>query len=93
MIGATRGRAPEDFPVPLGTVNRQVCAETGMLATDACPNVTTEMFDEGSQPSEYCTTHPGRPLQPPAPAEPPATPQDLRDIDRAGREREHLRIR
>jgi penicillin-binding protein 1A len=93
MIGATRGRPAEDFAVPLGTVHRQVCAETGMLATDACPNVTTEMFDEGSQPGEYCTTHPGRPLQPPAAVPPPPTPQDLRDLDRAGRERERLRIR
>ena len=41
---------------------RKVCAETGMLATDACPNVTTEIFHEGSEPTEYCTTHPGLPL-------------------------------
>ena len=33
MIGATRGRPVEDFPMPLGTVNREVCSETGMLAT------------------------------------------------------------
>ena len=92
MIGATRGRPPEDFPMPVGTVNRQICAESGMLATDACPNVTTEMFDEGSQPAEYCTTHPGRPLQP-APVEAPAAPQGLRLLDRAEREPERLRIR
>jgi penicillin-binding protein 1A len=64
MIGATRGRPVEDFPVPAGTISRQVCAETGMLATESCPNVTTEIFDEGSEPTEYCTTHPGRPLEP-----------------------------
>ncbi len=92
MIGATRGRPAEDFPLPVGTVNRQVCAETGMLATDACPNVTTEMFDEGSQPSELCTTHPGRPLQPGL-DEPPPAPPDLREIDRGVRGPERLRIR
>ncbi len=92
MIGATRGRPPEDFPLPVGTVTRQICAESGMLATDACPNVTTEMFDEGSQPTEYCTVHPGRPLQPPQADAPPPT-QDLRDIDRADRDREHEKIR
>ena len=51
MIGATRGRPVEDFPMPAGTTTREVCAETGMLATDACPNVTTEIFTEGSEPT------------------------------------------
>jgi len=72
MIGATRGQPVEDFPVPAGSVARLVCAETGMLATDACPSVTRELYSEGSEPTEYCTTHPGRPLQtppPPSPAE------------------------
>jgi len=92
MIGATRGRAPEDFPAPLGTVNRMVCAETGMLATDKCPNVTTEMFTEGSEPSEYCTTHPGHPLQPSAPPTPSSLDErpDLRQLDRDAREREKI---
>jgi membrane carboxypeptidase/penicillin-binding protein len=63
MIAATRGRPVEDFPVPAGTVSRVVCAETGMLATQACPNVTTEQYPEGSEPTETCTTHPGPPLQ------------------------------
>ena len=67
MIGATRGRPAENFPAPAGTTSRQVCAETGMLATDACPNITTEVFDEGSEPAEPCSTHGGRPLQGPRP--------------------------
>ena len=62
MMGYTRGRPLEDFPVPAGTSSRTVCAESGMLATEACPNVTSELFGEGSEPTEYCTTHPGRPL-------------------------------
>ena len=45
MIGATRGRPVEDFPEPEGAVSRMVCAETGMLATDHCPNVTSEMLN------------------------------------------------
>ena len=96
MIGATRGRPVEDFPSPVGTLSRMVCAETGMLATDHCPNVTTEMFPEGSEPTEYCATHPGAPLQPPgtltgAPGT-EARP-DLRDLDRSGRAKERERIR
>ncbi len=81
MIAATRGRPVDDFPVPAGTVTRPVCAETGMLATDACPTVTAETFNEGAEPTEYCTTHPGNPLAPSAPiltVEPPdEVPLDL----------------
>jgi len=80
MIGATRGRAVEDFPEPAGTTTRQICAETGMLATDQCPNVTSEIFEEGSEPTEGCTTHPGKLLQqpqaPPTTAEPGAPVPD-----------------
>jgi penicillin-binding protein 1A len=83
MIGATRGTRAEDFPVPAGTLSRMVCAESGMLATDACPNTTTEIFPEGSEPSEYCTTHPGRPLQPGLPGNaPPSATTDVRQLDR-----------
>ena len=83
MIGATRGRPVEDFPEPAGTTSRQICAETGMLATDACPNVTTEIFEEGSEPTEPCTTHPGKLLQqPPSPT--PATAEPAApDAERA----------
>src|SRR5262245_58410417 len=89
MIGATRGRPVEDFPVPEGTVTRPVCAETGMLATEACPNVTTERFPDGSEPTELCTAHPGRPLREP---EAGATAPDVRDVDRRDTEREVIHI-
>ena len=96
MIGATRGRPVEDFPIPAGTSTRLVCAETGMLATDACPSVTREMFSEGSEPSEYCSAHPGHPLQNPAatPGVEAAAPgiTDLRQIDRAERDRAKEKI-
>ncbi len=64
MLGATRGKTIEDFPLPAGTLTRIVCSESGMLATDQCLNTSDEMFDEGSEPTEYCNTHPGRPLDP-----------------------------
>jgi penicillin-binding protein 1A len=63
MLGATRGRPVEEFPVPAGTVTLEVCAETGMLATVSCPNVTSEMFAAGAEPNEPCTQHPGVPLR------------------------------
>jgi penicillin-binding protein 1A len=74
MIGATRGKPVEDFPLPMGTVTREICAETGMLATENCPSVTTEMFDQGSEPTELCTSHPGPPLRQPQPGETPTPP-------------------
>jgi len=91
MIGVTRGRPVEDFPVPAGTISRQICAESGMLATDACPNVTSEIFDEGSEPTEYCTTHPGKPLEPPqqSSASPAALPNAREQEHPAGHERVH----
>jgi penicillin-binding protein 1A len=96
MIGATRGRPVEDFGSPSGTTTRDICAETGMLATQACPNVTTEIFDEGSEPTEYCTAHPGRPLQTyPRPAPMPdedGTKPDLRQLDRDDRARAKEKI-
>jgi penicillin-binding protein 1A len=64
MSGATRGKPVEDFPEPAGTTRRLVCSETGMLATDQCPSPSSEMFEEGAEPTEYCNTHPGRPLDP-----------------------------
>jgi len=74
MIGATRGRPPEEFPLPLGTTSRDICAESGMLATTACPSVTTEVFSEGAEPAELCTVHPGPPLRPGE--TPPSLPRD-----------------
>jgi penicillin-binding protein 1A len=98
MIGATRGRPVDDFPLPAGTTTRAVCAETGMLATEACPNVTTERFPEGSEPTEGCSTHPGR-LRSSEPGihgpsgEPGTRTPDLRDLDRRDTEREVIHIR
>jgi penicillin-binding protein 1A len=88
MIGATRGQPEEEFAQPYGTVKRRVCAETGMLATEACPNLTTEDFREGAEPTEVCVAHPGRSLDP-LPfnqREAPARPRDLFELDRTSRE-------
>jgi hypothetical protein len=57
----------EDFPEPAGTVTRLVCTESGMLATEACPHVTNETYNSGSEPTEFCTMHPGAPLDSAAP--------------------------
>jgi hypothetical protein len=45
-----------------------------MLATTACPSVTTEVFSEGAEPADLCTVHPGPPLRPGE--TPPSLPRD-----------------
>jgi penicillin-binding protein 1A len=82
MIDATRGRPVEPFVAPVGQVSRQVCSESGMLATERCPTVTTESYGEGAEPTEFCTLHPGAPLESPF-TEPPAdeAPEKPRPVD------------
>jgi hypothetical protein len=89
MIGATRGRPVEDFPGPKGTVTRPYARRRAALATEACPNVTTERFPDGSEPTELCTAHPGPPLREPEAGE---RAPDVRDLDRRDTEREVIHI-
>jgi penicillin-binding protein 1A len=89
MVAVTRGRPVEEFPNPVGTVTREVCAESGMLATQNCPSVTSEMFTEGSDPTEYCTTHPGAPMHVPQEPQPDI---NLRQLEQRQRNREEIRL-
>lgn len=70
MIAAYRGRPVEYFALPVTGENREICTETGLLATDACTAVTTEMFTPGTEPTEYCNVHVGLPRKPGRPIEP-----------------------
>jgi penicillin-binding protein 1A len=87
MIAAYRGRPVEYFNLPTQGETHEICTETGLLATEACPTVTAEIFTPGSEPTEYCHVHVGLPRQPgrpevpydseapgPKPAPPPAGP-------------------
>ncbi len=83
MIAATRGRPPEDFQLPGQTETREICTATGLLATEACPSVTTEIFAPGTEPTEYCNVHPGPPRlpgQPEAPEDTEAPADEPTDI-------------
>jgi penicillin-binding protein 1A len=81
MIAAARGRPVEDFPLPSGSTSREICVETGMLATVNCPAVTTEIFSEGAEPTEACSSHPGPLLKPATPGAPAAEPRRPEDHD------------
>jgi penicillin-binding protein 1A len=56
---ATKGKAPQDFPVPSGVVSVLICSQTGLLANPACPETELELFKEGTQPTGYCNVHLG----------------------------------
>jgi penicillin-binding protein 1A len=56
---ATKGKAPQEFPVPSGVVSVLICGQTGLLANPACPETELELFREGTQPSSYCNVHMG----------------------------------
>src|SRR5882672_9629867 len=60
VIGeATKGKAPQEFPVPSGVVSVLICAQTGLLANPSCPETELELFREGMQPTSYCNIHTG----------------------------------
>jgi penicillin-binding protein 1A len=58
MIKAHENLPVEDFRMPPGIYFRTVCLETGLLATDRCPRIITDVFTEQTLPEEICDLHP-----------------------------------
>ncbi len=50
MQAASHQAAPEDWPRPPGIVRLNVCDPSGLLPTEACPNLVAETFLDGYQP-------------------------------------------
>ena len=84
MAAATKGKAPQEFPVPSGVVSVLICTQTGLLANPACPETELELFHEGVQPSSFCNVHTGD-----APAE---EALDLHETDSEAPVEERLRL-
>jgi penicillin-binding protein 1A len=57
MIKAHDTLNVEDFEVPPGIIFKTVCLESGLLATDKCPRIITDVFTEETVPEEYCDLH------------------------------------
>ncbi|HHT23923.1 MAG TPA: hypothetical protein GXZ76_00160 [Clostridiaceae bacterium] len=53
------GLADKDFTRPVGITETQVCSDTGLLATENCPNTFTALLIDGSvaNPLSRCNTH------------------------------------
>jgi len=43
---------PQDFPIPPALVTAQICARSGMAPTELCPQTRTEIFVDGTAPTE-----------------------------------------
>ncbi len=56
MNAAHEGLSYKEITGPNSTVSVDVCDESGLLPTSSClPNVHSEIFSSGSEPTTYCT--------------------------------------
>lgn len=49
--------ANDDFPVPEGMAWCKICPQSGLLATEYCPQPREEVFIKGTEPTGHCDVH------------------------------------
>jgi membrane carboxypeptidase/penicillin-binding protein len=54
---APRDAKPPAPPPPPEFVTVAICADTGLLANDYCPEVVRKRFEKGKEPKRRCTKH------------------------------------
>jgi penicillin-binding protein 1B len=60
IFAPLQARTPaEDFRPPPGIVSAWIDPESGLLATDMCPNSAQEVFLAGTEPTQECDLHSG----------------------------------
>ncbi len=58
FMNAAHAQAPrEPFQMPPGVVVRRICARSGELATEDCPEIIEEFFIQGTEPVRPCGIH------------------------------------
>ncbi len=57
MLAAHETLEVKDFQVPSGIIFKTICLESGLLATDRCPRIITDVFTEETVPKEVCDLH------------------------------------
>ena len=57
MEDAIKDYEPTDFSVPDNIVFEKICKDTGLLATEKCPNTLIEAYREGTEPLQFCDKH------------------------------------
>lgn len=76
---------PKIFPIPDGVVSVYIDPDTGLLATQDCPERKLEVFIQGSEPTEFCMEHgeaEPQPLPPPTEKERPESHSWWSDLKR-----------
>jgi penicillin-binding protein 1C len=51
------GEVVDSFTKPPGFTTVEVCAVSGLLPNEHCPNRVNALFVEGTEPTEYCSVH------------------------------------
>lgn len=51
------GQVIDNFEMPPGLKTVEVCAVSGLLPNEHCPNRVRALFIEGTEPTEYCNVH------------------------------------
>ena len=82
MLKAHENLPVENFSPPAGIAYRTVCLESGLLATDKCPDVAQEVFVEGNEPERTCDLHPSRGT--------PSTDKTKSKAEKKGKEQLHF---
>jgi penicillin-binding protein 1A len=54
MEQALSGRPYRDFSLPEGVVKVRIDIESGLLASENCPNAVVVVFKKGTEPKQYC---------------------------------------
>jgi hypothetical protein len=54
--------ATDFVAAPAGVIRVRICADTGLLPTKFCPNVTSGVFIKGQAPNKRCDLHKGIPV-------------------------------
>lgn len=50
----------KDFAIPdAGLSTEHICMETGLVATEGCPDTAWQLYYEGSEPGDFCGRHGG----------------------------------
>lgn len=73
MRKAVTSKPVVDFPKPDTVVTVSIDPTTGYLASEECPKKQDEFYISGTEPTEYCPKHGGKPL---TPVSPPPMPPD-----------------
>ena len=57
MKESLKNREKKEFRQPDKIVKISVCKQSGLLATDSCPEILSAAFIKGTEPTSYCTIH------------------------------------